>query len=99
MIRLKKPSKKDLPLLSEYEIQRRTTKQKDAQEKLKVIGEVNEFLKHNYQQYILIYYFFFPIGCYNLKKGSESIFIKDSYQYLQNKVLKKIERMGINEDK
>ena len=93
MIRLKKASKKDLPILTEFEIKRGTTSLKDNLEKLKFIARINEYISKDYLEYNIIYYFLKPIGCFVISNNKlERWYLLEEYQKLENKIRKKIER-------
>ena len=93
MIKIKKASKKDLPILTEFEIKRVTSLLKDNLEKLKQIASINEYVSTHYQEYTIIYYYLKPIGCYLIMNNElESWNIIEEYQKLKNKILKKINK-------
>lgn len=93
MINYKKASKKDLPILTEFEIKRVTSSVKDNLEKLKLIASINEYITTNYQEYTIIYYFLKPIGCYMISNNKlDKWYVVEEHQKLENKILKKINR-------
>lgn len=94
MIRFKKAQRADMPIITEYEIKREASSQTNNLEKLNHIAKTNKAVANNYQDFYIISYYFKTIGCYSIKAQKlKSIYLIDKYQKLENKVLRKINKL------
>ena len=92
MIIYKKAQKKDLPLLIEHKLKTISPYLKTNEEKLKAIAYVNEFIKNNFDKFIIIYYFFKKIGSFLILDNElDTIYIIKKYRNkgIGSKILKK----------
>ena len=92
MITYKKAKKKDLPLLIEYKLKTMIPYLKTKEEKLKAIAYVNEFVRNNFNKYMIIYHYFKNIGCFLIIDNElDTMYIIDKYQNKKvgSKILKK----------
>ena len=92
MITYKKASKKDLPMLIEYKLQTITPYLKTSEEKLKVIAYVSEFVRNNFDKFMIIHYYFKKIGCFLIIDNElDTLYIIDKYRNrkIGSKILKK----------
>lgn len=92
MIIYKKAKKKDLPLLIEYKLQTITPYLKTSEEKLKVIAYVNEFVRNNFDKFMIVHYYFKKVGCFLIIENElDTLYIIDKYlnKGIGSKILKK----------
>ena len=92
MISYKKARKKDIPLLIEYKLQTITPYLKTSEEKLKVIAYVSEFVRNNFDKFMIIHYYFKKIGCFLIIDNElDTLYIIDKYRNrkIGSKILKK----------
>lgn len=92
MITYKKAKKKDLPLLIEYKLKTMIPYLKTKEEKLKAIAYVNEFVRNNFNKFMIIYHYFKNIGCFLIIDNElDTMYIIDKYQNKKvgSKILKK----------
>mgnify|MGYP005775617855 CR=1 FL=1 len=92
MIIYKKAKKKDLPMLIEYKLQTITPYLKTSEEKLKVIAYVSEFVRNNFDKFMIIHYYFKKIGCFLIIDNElDTLYIIDKYRNrkIGSKILKK----------
>lgn len=92
MISYKKARKKDIPLLIEYKLQTIIPYLKTNEEKLKVIAYVNEFIRNNFNKFIIIHYYFKKVGCFLIIDNElDTLYIIDKYRNkgIGSKILKK----------
>ena len=92
MIIYKKAQKKDLPLLIEHKLKTISPYLKTNEEKLKAIAYVNEFIKNNFDKFIIIYYFFKKIGSFLILDNElDTIYIIKKYRNkgIGSKIIKK----------
>ena len=81
MIRYKKAKALDKPKLVEYKLLTILPFVKEEQEKLKIIAFVNDFVREHSQDFVIIYYFFKPIGAYYLDdRKLDTLYIANDYQ-------------------
>lgn len=105
MIRYKKAKKEDKPLLIEMKLLTIVPYIKNDNQKLKVIAYVNHFVSENYQDFILIYSLFKPVGIYLIKdKELDTLFIEEKYRNkgigskVLNDVKEKIDRVKVRKE-
>ena len=92
MISYKKAMKKDIPLLIEYKLQTIIPYLKTNEEKLKVIAYVNEFIRNNFNKFIIIHYFFKRVGSFLILDNElDTLYIIEKYRNkgIGSKILKK----------
>lgn len=92
MIIYKKAKKKDLPMLIEYKLQTITPYLKTSEEKLKVIAYVSEFVRNNFDKFMIIHYYFKKIGCFLIIDNElDTLYIIEKYRNrkIGSKILKK----------